>query len=290
MKTLIILSLIAGILGRNMLVTKEYVELLKKSVSWEVEEYENNIFRDWSVEEAKSLLGLKSLEMDESIPEVETKEMPPAEMSWRGAGCDHGPKDQGDCGSCWAFAAVGMLSDRCCIGGRDHGWLSPQELVSCDKQDFACDGGYLDKPLNYIVNKGGLVPDACFPYVAKKVNCPTKCADGSAWATAHTCQCQGKQACTGTKGIKACLANGPVSIGFMVCQSFMSYKSGIYKCDCRNYLGGHAVLVMGYATSPVCHYTVKNSWGTTWGDNGYFKIACTTCKLQGGYVCSKVVG
>jgi cathepsin B len=286
----LILALIGGIFCSELLVTKEYVEQLKRTVSWVVEDYENNIFRDWTVEEAKSLLGLKSLEIDEYMPEVDTSVPTPSEISWQGANCDHGPQNQGHCGSCWAFAATGMLSDRCCLGGHDHGWLSPQELVSCDKGDSGCNGGYLDKPLNYITSAGGLVPDACFPYKAQNLPCPTKCADGKDWKSSHVCKCQGIQRCSGTDGIKACLKDGPVTIGFMVCQSFMNYKGGIYKCDCTNYLGGHAVLVMGHSDTPECHYHVKNSWGTSWGVGGYFDIACTTCRLQGGAVCSKVVG
>ena len=290
MKSILILALIGGIFCSELLVTKEYVEQLKRTVSWEVEEYENNIFRDWTEDEVKSLLGLKSLETEESFPEVDTSAPTPAQISWKNANCDHGPKDQGHCGSCWAFAATGMLSDRCCLGGKDHGWLSPQELVSCDKGDSGCNGGYLDKPLNYISSVGGLVPDACFPYKAQNLPCPTKCADGKDWKSSHVCKCQGAQHCAGTAGIKSCLSGGPVTIGFMVCKSFMNYKSGIYKCDCTSFLGGHAVLVMGHSDSPECHFTVKNSWGTSWGNGGYFQIACTTCQLQGGSVCSKVIG
>ena len=290
MKSILVLALISGIFCSEMLVTREYTEQLKRTATWEVQDYENNVFRGWTVEEAKTLLGLKSLEMDESIPEFEPNLVAPAEIDWSRANCDHGPQNQGQCGSCWAFAATGMLSDRCCLGGHDHGWLSPQELVSCDKRDSGCNGGYLDRPIDYIISAGGLVPDACFPYKASNLPCPSKCADGKDWKSSHVCKCEGKASCSGTSGIKGCLAGGPVTIGFMVCKSFMSYKTGIYKCDCTSYLGGHAVLVMGHSDTPECHYTVKNSWGPAWGDKGYFKIACTTCQLQGGSVCSKVVG
>jgi C1A family cysteine protease len=68
----------------------------------------------------------------------------------------------------------------------------------------------------------------------------------------------------------------------------MNYKNGIYKCDCTDYIGGHAVLVMGYSDTPKCHYHIRNSWGPAWGDKGYFKMFCDTCKIEGGSVCGDV--
>ena len=285
MRILIALLLVSAVFC-EMLTCKEYVEYLKKTVSWEVQEYEDNVFRGWTVEEAKNFLGLESFG-GENFPEVEHVAVP-SEISWARADCDHGPKNQGQCGSCWAFAATGMLSDRCCIQAKDNGWLSPQELVSCDKSSHGCQGGSLESPINYMQKNGGLVPDACFPYTATNKPCPTKCADGSDWKGAHVCKCSNPLTCSGTSGIKSCLTTGPVVIGFYVCQSFMSYKGGVYKCDCTNYLGGHAVLVMGASETPECNFHVKNSWGTSWGLSGYFDIACTTCRLVGGSVCGKV--
>ena len=161
-------------------------------------------------------------------------------------------------------------------------------LVSCDKSDSGCNGGSLTGATQYFVKNGGLVPEACFPYKAANSPCPSKCADGADWKAAHVCKCSNVKSCSGTSGIKSCLSTGPTIIGFDVCQSFMSYKSGVYKCDCRNYLGKHAVLAMGVTDSPSCHYHVKNSWGTSWGMSGYFDIECNTCNIQGGSVCGTV--
>lgn len=287
MRFLLALILLAAVCCDEMLITKEYVDYLKKHVSWEVQEYEDNIFRGWTVEEAKSLFGLNSMEMDESIPQVEIAPVPAA-LNWAGAACDHGPKNQGACGGCWAFAASGMLSDRCCMQVADKGWLSPQELVSCDKGSVGCYGGSLNSPINYFQANGGLVPDACFPYVGQNVACPSKCANGAGWASSHVCKCAKAVNCYGTMGIKSCLLKGPTTIAFSVCQSFMNYKSGIYKCDCTSYIGAHATLAMGYSDSPQCNFYVKNSWGKYWGISGYFNIACNTCNLGGGPACAQV--
>ena len=288
MKYKILLLLVVGAFCEEMLITREYEDYLRKRVSWEVEDYERNIFRGWTVEEAKSLLGLTSPELDNSLPEVEHSTRIPSQINWRGSGCDHTPLNQGSCGSCWAFATAGMLSDRCCILASDKGWLSPQELVSCDKGSLGCYGGSLSSPITYMQKNGGLVSLNCFPYHAQNVACPTTCTDGSSFASAHVCKCTSTVNCYGTLGIKNCLIKGPVPIAFTVCQSFMYYKSGIYKCDCTNYIGGHATLVMGYGSTPECNFYVKNSWGPYWGIQGYFNIACSTCNLTGGTVCATI--
>ncbi len=274
--------------SEKMVVTKEYTDYLKKHVTWEVQEYEDNIFRGWTLDEAKNFLGLTDMNVDmEGAPQAEQVTLPGA-VNWAGANCDHGVKNQGACGSCWAFAAAGMISDRCCIQSRDMGWLSPQELVSCDKRSYGCYGGSLTSPLTYMQQNGGLVPEACFPYNGQNSACPTKCASGAAWASSHVCKCNKVVNCYGTLGIKNCLMKGPVSVAFAVCQSFMSYKSGIYNCDCTSYIGGHATVAMGYSDTPSCNFYVKNSWGKYWGINGYFNMACGTCSLTGGPACEQI--
>ena len=264
-------------------VTKEYTEYLKRTVSWETEEYENNQFRGWTIDEVKEIL-LPNLDglTDDSFPQV--KEVPlPASIDWAGSKCDHGPKTQGKCGSCWAFAFTAMLSDRCC-----KEWLAPQELVSCDGSSFGCNGGTLNDPINYLIRHKGLVPETCFPYQAHNAVCPRTCVNGKDFTQSHLCACGSPISCHGDNGIMSCLAGGSTVVGFSVCKSFLSYKSGVYKCDCTNYLGGHAVAAVGFGYSPECYYNIKNSWGTTWGDNGYFKIACNTCKIIGGTVCGYI--
>lgn len=279
------LALLAVAFCHEILVTQEYTDYLKRTVDWEVVDYEDNIFRGWTVDEVKSLLGYNGFEEFEGEPISEG--VTPSSIDWSGANCDHGVKDQGRCGSCWAFAIVGMMSYRCCAVKGDHGWLSPQELVSCDKGNHGCQGGYLESPMRYIKNAGGLVKESCFPYKAANLACPGKCADGKDWKSAHVCHCTAYKTCGGgDAGMKACLAIGPTTFGFQVERSFQSYKSGIYKCTGSGRLGGHAVLAMGRKDNP-CHYHVKNSWGTGWGMRGYFDIACGTCQMQGGVVCTQ---
>ena len=294
MKFIAIALVIISVYAEEMHETKEYTDYLKKHVDWEVMEYEENVFRGLTVEEGKMLLGAVLPDESEYIPPIEIIPNMPSSLSWKGANCDHGVRNQGNCGSCWAFATTGMLSDRCCLGGKDHGWLAPQELVSCDKKSHGCNGGWCTYALDYVKSVKGLVPESCYSYRAANVPCPTKCADGKAWAAAHVCNCPSYKTCASVSGIQSCLHGGPVTVAFGVCNSFFSYKSGIYKCDCGGkYAGLHAVLAVGYNTSPQAHWHVRNSWGTGWGIQGYFDIGVNECGISGSYpngnvACDKV--
>lgn len=274
----------------DLAVTRDYVDYLKKHVEWEVQDYETSIFRGWTISEVRSLLGLKDMNTyDESLPDIEQVQNLPSAVSWAGSNCDHEIKNQGSCGACWAFAAANMLSDRCCLYSKDQGWLSVEELVACDKKSYACYGGSLMTPIPYIQQVGGLVKEDCLPYTGTNSRCPRVCSNGRPWRESHVCRCTEAANCYRTAGIKNCLLSGPVPVGFQVCQSFINYKSGIYKCDCgKEYLGGHATLALGYSDSPECNYYVKNSWGQEWGTQGHYNMACETCELSGGPVCTKV--
>eukprot|EP00826_Nyctotherus_ovalis_P060967 TRINITY_DN8625_c0_g1_i3.p1 TRINITY_DN8625_c0_g1~~TRINITY_DN8625_c0_g1_i3.p1 ORF type:complete len:299 (-),score=68.00 TRINITY_DN8625_c0_g1_i3:83-979(-) len=291
--TLLLFALVHCFDSDDLIVTREYVDYLKKHVDWTVEDYENNIFRGWTFSELNDFLG--HVEEDELFDESPMIDIPshfPSTISWAHSDCVHEVKDQGKCGACWAFVIANMLSDRCCLEKSDKGWLSVQELISCDSGSFACYGGGLHTPIKYIKSAGGLVQENCFPYQERNVTCLDKCTDGSDWKKAHVCNCSESKTCYQIQGIKSCLASGPTPVGFSVCQSFMSYKSGIYACDCgegkdKDYIGNHATMAVGYSESPTCHLYMKNSWGTGWGDNGYFNMTCETCKMSGGTVCTK---
>ena len=295
MKLLVSLLLILCVYAQEMLVTKEYTEYLKKYADWEVVDYEDNIFRGWTMEESSLFLGATLPDDLDYIPRTEIDSDLPTALDWSGQKCDHGVKNQGSCGSCWAVATAGMLSDRCCLKGKDQGWLSIQELVSCDKKSNGCSGGWCTWALDYAKSVKGLVSESCFPYKAANAPCPTQCTDGKPWAGAHVCNCPEYKICVGVDALKTCLKDGPVTVAFGVCRSFFSYKTGVYKCDCGgNYVGLHAVLAMGYSDAPECNYRVRNSWGTTWGNQGYFNIACVQCGISGTYpngnvACTKIV-
>jgi cathepsin B len=187
--------------------------------------------------------------------------------------CVHPVRDQQQCGSCWAFSASEVLSDRFCINskGSVDVVLSPQTLVSCDTSNMGCDGGYLNKAWQFLVSNG-ITSDSCEPYTSgggDSGTCPTKCADNTALKY--------YKASSFTKvpsaNIQTELMNGPVQVAFEVYQDFMSYKSGVYHHITGSLLGGHAVEMIGWGSdSGTPYWIVKNSWGTSWGEQGYFRI------------------
>jgi cathepsin B len=274
--------LLAGIFCSELLVTKEYTDYLKLHATWEVMDYEENIFRGWTMDDAKVLLGAKQPEYQELLPEFIASTPNPSSLSWKDEKCIHEVRNQGNCGSCWAFGVAGMISDLCCLAGKDEGWLSPQELVSCDKSNWGCSGGWPLTATQYVANNKGLVKDECIPYVARDTKCPTTCQDGSEFN--RVCNCQEPEQCLGIENMKGCLAKGPITVTFGVCRSFFNYKNGIYKCDCgASYAGLHAVTAVGFKDQPECHWIVRNSWGTSWGMKGYFHIGCDQCGMDGKY-------
>lgn len=199
--------------------------------------------------------------------------------------CIHPVRNQGrSCGSCWAFSASEVLSDRFCIAtkGAVDVVLSAQTLVSCDTANMGCQGGYLDKAWDYMVSTG-LASDACEPYTSgggDSGTCPKQCADGSAikyYKAAGYKHLTGSIVGQSTVDVirQDLMTNGPVQVAFEVYQDFIAYKSGVYHHVSGSLLGGHAVELVGWGVDSVSnmpYWLVKNSWDTTWGDQGYFKI------------------
>lgn len=191
-------------------------------------------------------------------------------------------RNQASCGSCYSFATMGMLEARVRIltNNTDNPVFSPQQVVSCSEYSQGCDGGF-----PYLIGKYvqdfGIVDESCFPYVAKDSPCglPQNC--GRVY-TAHYHYVGGFYGgCSETAMMLELVKNGPMAVAFEVYPDFMNYKEGIYHhtffADNFNpfELTNHAVLLVGYGH---CHKTgqkywiVKNSWGTGWGEDGYFRI------------------
>jgi len=191
-------------------------------------------------------------------------------------GLVHPIRNQQQCGSCWAFSASEVMSDRVAIAnGKASPVLSPEDMVSCDKSDMGCGGGQLPNAWKYIQNTG-LVTDACFPYGAGNgtaPTCATKCVDSESFTRTKATSAYAINGVTNMQ--KEIMTHGPIQIAFKVYKSFMSYKSGVYSKHFWELLpeGGHAVKVVGWGTeSGTDYWIVANSWDTTWGLEGFFKI------------------
>lgn len=271
------------------LITREYIEELKREAGFSVIDFEHHPFKHYSVNDFKYKLGL--LPMNLPRREVfygDSSDLPESfdsRVQW--PDCVHPIRDQQQCGSCWAFAASESASDRLCIAtkGKVNIVLSPQELVACDTNNYGCQGGYVDKSWDYIKTKG-LVTDECFPYTAgsgSEGKCLTKkglCADGKTKALRYKVKQHRNFATISDAKTKIALA-GPIEAAFMVYQDFMSYKGGVYKHKSGSLLGGHAVKVIGWGVENKQEYwIVANSWNTGWGEEGHFRIAFGECQFE----------
>jgi len=192
-------------------------------------------------------------------------------------GLIHPIRNQMRCGSCWAFSASEVLSDRFAIATKTASpVLSVEDMVSCDKSDMGCHGGRLPQAWEYLTNTG-IVTDSCLPYEAGDGTvpaCPSRCQDDESFTRYKA---RNAYAIKGPVNMqKEIMTNGPIQVAFMVYKSFMSYKSGVYKKHIWEILpeGGHAVKIVGWGKEDGHDYwLVANSWGTTWGIDGFFKIA-----------------
>ncbi len=186
-------------------------------------------------------------------------------------------KNQGSCGSCWAFGATAALESACLISNPELNWvdLSEQDPVSCCYDCWGdpaggCGGGYMEKIYNYLRDKGA-IDETCFPYVADDVEClDTGCSRTriSDWTPVER----------ELLALQEAIYEQPIPAAFYVYNDFYYYKRGVYSHVERGkpkpILGGHAICIIGWDNENGC-LIVKNSWGEGWGEAGFFRVAYT---------------
>lgn len=192
---------------------------------------------------------------------------PLADLDWVSRGAVNPVRNQASCGSCWAFAAVSAVESAYQIKKGTLLSMSEQNLVDCDKTDYGCNGGLPINAFNWIKSNGGVATRAAYPYLAKDSTCYTgrtkySFSSGSAVETA-----MGNEA-----SLLTSVNVGPVAVGIQSDPYIMNYVSGVYSGACGRDLD-HAVVVVGYGTSGTQNYwKVRNSWGSSWGEGGYFRL------------------
>ncbi|GFS28320.1 cathepsin L [Nephila pilipes] len=238
-----------------------------------------NKYSDLTDEEIQNnLLGLK-IPLNLNI--LGTKWTPPKnadfpdKIDWRQKGYVTAIKDQGICGSCWAFSATGALEGQMKKKNGQLVSLSEQNLVDCSKAEGndGCNGGLMDLAFQYITNNQGIDTEASYPYTEQDhPQCYYKNSGFGATCTGFV-----DLPSKNEEALKKAVATvGPISIAINASGFFSSYDSGIYDPEeClgdRNHLN-HGVLLVGYGTENSKDYwLIKNCWGTTWGTNGYMKM------------------
>ena len=200
----------------------------------------------------------------------------PEEVDWVTLGGVTPVKNQGACGSCWAFSTTGALEGAKFVKTGELVALSEQNLLDCDHKDLGCNGGLMDNAFKFDEKTGGLCSEEDYPYKAKQgKTCMTNCTDvpGTIVSTFYDVP-HGDP-----KALMAAVAMQPISVAIQADQFvFQFYKTGVLtddKCGAQGMID-HGVLAVGYGTDEETgepYWLVKNSWGNTWGEKGYIRMS-----------------
>merc|ERR1712194_814419 len=234
-----------------------------------------NLFTDLTGDEvAASYTGLKPKSTWADLPHLGTMQYSGKALAdsvdWTTKGAVTPVKNQGQCGSCWSFSTTGALEGAWQIAGNTLTSLSEQQFVDCDKVDQGCNGGLMDNAFQF-AEKNAICTEGSYPY---------KGVDGTCQASSCTVGIP-KGDVTGYKDVAKddmqalmeAVTQQPVSIAIEADKSaFQSYQSGVLSSTCGTSLD-HGVLLVGYGSDNGQDYwKVKNSWGTTYGENGYVRL------------------
>merc|ERR1711915_73651 len=258
-----------------------------------LESYEvgENEFNDMTNEEFVSMMnGLRYSETSERLNPVFSPSLDsvPEKVDWREEGYVTGVKNQGQCGSCWAFSATGALEGAHFAKTKQLVSLSEQNLVDCSSRwgNHGCNGGLMDFAFKYIKDNKGIDTEESYPYTAKQGH---KClfnkenigATLTSWTDVKSRSEEDLEAAVATVG--------PVSVAIDAGhRGFQMYKSGVYhELLCSSTRMNHGVLAVGYGSiknwlgKEDKYWIVKNSWGTSWGNKGYINMAKEASNMCG---------
>jgi len=203
----------------------------------------------------------------------------PSAVDWRTSGAVTPVKDQGQCGSCWAFSTTGSTEGAYFLSTKKLVSLSEQELVDCSAAEgnSGCEGGLMDFGFQYIIDNKGITTEKAYPYTATDGTCASTGKPVGATISSFS-----DVSPSDNDALRAAVVQQPVSIAIEADQDgFQFYSSGVFSGDCGDALD-HGVLVVGYnQTASPAYWIVKNSWGSSWGDAGYIFLV-DDATLNGG--------
>nr|AAZ23596.1 cysteine protease [Leishmania aethiopica] len=196
----------------------------------------------------------------------------PDAVDWREKGAVTPVKNQGACGSCWAFSVVGNIESQWAVAGHRLTALSEQQLVSCDDMDSGCGGGLMTQAFEWLLRNmnGTMFTEDSYPYVSTFGYVP-ECTNSSQLVPGA--RIDGYVMIESNETVMAAwlAKSGPISIG-VDASSFMSYHGGVLT-SCAGKQLNHGVLLVGYnMTGEVPYWVIKNSWGENWGEKGYVRV------------------
>jgi len=235
-------------------------------------------FMDLTESEFKSRLNLDVASIAEQRSKMESYKLKklyneedfPKNFDWRDHGAVSPVKNQGQCGSCWAFSTMANIEGQHYLKTGEMVTLSEQQLVDCDFNDSGCNGGWMDNAFQYL-EEFGAVPDKKYKYTGKKGKCKSsKKEDDNVVVVSY------KDIGQNEEEIKKVLyENGPLSIACNA-SPWQFYSGEIYRpseSECNSYGINHGITLVGYGEeNGVKFWTIKNSWGEGWGEKGYIRI------------------
>jgi len=248
----------------------------------------------------KQYLTLKTTDRSEGpVAELYSQEVIdalPDTFDWNDKGAVTPVKDQGQCGSCWAFSATGNMEGQWFLAGHTLTSLSEQNLVDCDHEcldpndcDAGCEGGLQPNAFNYVIKTGGIDTEDSYPYTAEDGTCSFKSntigAKISNWTFISKDEDQAQA---------YMVEHGPLSVA-VDATIWQFYIDGVITVGCGTSLD-HGVLIVGYGNETdiwgqqITYWTIKNSWGADWGYNGYVYIEQGTgCCGVDQYITSSII-
>jgi len=195
----------------------------------------------------------------------------PTSVDWTEKGAVTPVKNQGQCGSCWAFSATGSMEGAVFLNSGKLPSLSEQQLVDCAGSfgNQGCNGGLMDSAFQYIISAGGLCSEEGYPYEARDGTCRSSSCKEVATISGYKDVPQNSDS-----AMMSAIAQQPVSVAIQADQSaFQFYTGGVLTSNACGTSLDHGVLVVGYGSeSGTDFYKVKNSWGASWGLKGYILL------------------
>eukprot|EP00178_Gracilaria_changii_P010959 TRINITY_DN31648_c0_g1_i1.p1 TRINITY_DN31648_c0_g1~~TRINITY_DN31648_c0_g1_i1.p1 ORF type:complete len:331 (+),score=34.75 TRINITY_DN31648_c0_g1_i1:3-995(+) len=289
---------------RPALSEKMVEEINSSEMGWTASLDQGSFFDGMTIGQAKILMGAWTESPSMRPPErafefiVDAPASFDSQTNWPDCHTISDIRDQSECGSCWAVAAAEAMSDRYCtyLGKTNPKYQSVQisagDLMSCcGSCGMGCNGGFPGAAWNYW-NQNGLPNIQCDPYPFPKCEhhipaknypkcpstpyqtpkCNTTCDTG---ITEKMYYGKTSYSVSGEEKYQAeVMQNGPIEVTFSVYEDFLAYKSGVYKHTTGNFLGGHAVKLVGWGvtSSGTKYWVINNSWNKDWGMNGQFWI------------------
>jgi len=240
-----------------------------KNLSWTLG---TNQFSDWTQEEFRKImlipmdLPVRNSTKEDRYSRVKrsSSQVGSGDVNWVTKGAVQAVKNQGQCGSCWAFSAVAAAESAKFLATGTLGDFSEQQLVDCSGSygNNGCNGGLMDQAFKYLIAEG-IKTESSYPYTARDGVCKASSATTDSFKiTGYTDVSSGS-----TSDLEVALNSRPVAVA-VDASSWSSYSGGILT-NCGTSLN-HGVLAVGYTSS---YWLIKNSWGTTWGESGYIRLA-----------------